>query len=326
MNAARGSRSSRLRHGGVPAWIATVVALWFFPGLWAAEPAQNKTDPPAMRWLMAQRETLFERLFGPPSAEEKKALAGIEIPVRQERQMGQSILQAYLDHLRRQNIRVVRRGRDLAYLRDLLGAIQPLMSNKQRYGTIQVYLADSPRWEARSFPGGSLVFFRGLLESAGSEAALVGVIGHELSHLDRGHLLERARRVKLAQQVFSGKSNGISPEQFLLAGPSALRVWARPFQPEDELQADRDGASWAYQAGYDPREMARLLLDRERRQAPEAIPLPSFLRSHPPAAERQKAVLERFEALQRDSPKPKLYIGRENLRRRIPRSRQEFPE
>ena len=38
-------------------------------------------------------------------------------------------------------------------------------------------------------PGGTLIFFRGILDFAGSEAALVGVIGHELSHLDHGHQL-----------------------------------------------------------------------------------------------------------------------------------------
>ena len=30
------------------------------------------------------------------------------------------------------------------------------------------------------------------------------------------------------------------------------------FRPEDEAEADRDGAAWAYRAGYDPREMAAL--------------------------------------------------------------------
>jgi hypothetical protein len=39
-----------------------------------------------------------------------------------------------------------------------------------------------------------LVFFRGFLETAGNEAAVVGIVGHELSHLDRGHHLWRIPR------------------------------------------------------------------------------------------------------------------------------------
>ena len=37
-----------------------------------------------------------------------------------------------------------------------------------------------------------------------------------------------------------------------------MRLLSRPFRPEDESEADRDGAAWAYRAGYDPREMAAL--------------------------------------------------------------------
>ncbi len=269
---------------------------------------------------------MFDRMFGPPSEDEKKALARIEVSAEEERRMGEDALQAYLAWLKGEKIQVIRRGKDVNYLRELAAAIQPLMSNRRRYGNIQIYLAESPRCDARSFPGGSLVFYRGLLESAGSEAALVGIVGHELSHLDRGHLLTRARRVKLAQQTFAGGPRRMSFDDFFAQGATAMKVWTRPFQPEDEAEADRDGARWAYQAAYDPRELARLILDAQQQLIAHRIPLPPFLQSHPAPADRHKAIMELYEELQRDASKEGLYVGKENLRRRIPRSRQRFAE
>jgi predicted Zn-dependent protease len=240
--------------------------------------------------------------------------------------MGQAALEAYLAGLEGQKIQVIRRGKDVAYLRDLVATLHPLLANRRRYPTIPVLLADSPQIEARSFPGGSLVFFRGLLESAGSEAALVGIIGHELAHLDRGHVLDRARRVKLAQQTFSGRAGGLSLPEFFNLGATSLKMWTRPFQPQYELEADRDGARLAYRAGYDPREMARLFSDLQKRQAGQGVPLPAFLQSHPAPGDRAKAVLDLYEELQRQQPKQGLYAGKENLRRRIPLRIERFRE
>ena len=293
----------------------------------SAAQARQKPAPrsvPAMPF--GDPELMFDRMFGPPSQEEKESLSKIEVSVREERQMGQAALDAYLAALRAQNIQVIRRGKDVAYLRDLVSTIQPLMANRRRYPTIQVLLADSPRIDARSFPGGSLVFFRGLLESAGSEAALVGIVGHELAHLDRGHVLDRARRMKLAQQTFSGQIRGMSLGEFFSLGTTSLKMWTRPFQPEDELEADRDGARFAYRAGYDPREMARLLLEIRQRQGGQPVPLPSFLESHPAPGDRHKAVMEVYEELHRKDPKQGLYVGKENLRQRVARKELQIAD
>jgi hypothetical protein len=37
-------------------------------------------------------------------------------------------------------------------------------------------------------------------------------------------------------------------------------------------------------------------------------------------------VLAQLDDLQKEKPKPKLYVGRENLERRIPRTEKEFEE
>jgi predicted Zn-dependent protease len=170
------------------------------------------------------------------------------------------------------------------------------------------------------------MFFRGLLELGGSEAAVVGIVGHELSHLDRGHVLKRARRMKLAQQGLSGNGSDFSPQRFMEAGTRMAQLWTRPFCPEDEAVADGDGARWAYQAGYDPREMAKLFLLVGQRQKNRQVPLPAFLQSHPDAKSRHDAVMKLYAQRQQAAPNNVPYVGKENLRLRVARSHRRFAE
>jgi hypothetical protein len=57
--------------------------------------------------------------------------------------------------------------------------------------------------------------------------------------------------------------------------------------------------------------------------------MPSFLRTHPYAGDRQAAIEALYDELQRSEPRSsggKLYVGRQNLARRIPVSERRFPE
>jgi predicted Zn-dependent protease len=262
---------------------------------------------------------VLERLFGPEDAADEQALAAVEISPREEAALGREAVQAYLAALKDAKIRVLTRGRDVAYLYKLAETVRPLLTNAGGCPPLKIYLADTSWFEARSFPDGTLVFSRGLLETAESEAAVIGVMGHELSHLDRKHHSTRLRRMKLAQAKLQDARAGDLSAQFA-AGTSLARLWTHPFRPEDEQQADLDGARWAYQAGYDPREFARLI-EAAARQTP-AIPVPGFLRSHPVSRERVAALAELYAQLQKQEPKDKLYVGRENLRRRVARGEQ----
>jgi predicted Zn-dependent protease len=134
------------------------------------------------------------------------------------------------------------------------------------------------------------------------------------------------RRAKLAQSTFSGQ-RGFSPEQFMSTAAVMMRSFARPFRPEDEAEADRDGATWAYRVGYDPREMAKLFLAMHRREADKAPDLtPAFFRTHPFHMDRFRAVNDLHDELQEKEPQEKLYLGKTNLERRVARAQKEFPD
>ena len=268
-------------------------------------------------------QKMFEQFFGAAPREDRERIDRIEIAKRDEAQIGERASREYLAGLRRKGIPVVTRGEDVAYLQRLVAHVRPKMENAARYRTIRIYVANSDETDARSFPGGTLIFYRGMLNFAENEAALVGVIGHELSHLDHGHQLYDAKRVKLMQRTFAG-GNGFSPDQFFRDGAMLMRSFSKPFRPEDESQADDDGATWAYELGYDPREMAKLFVRMHERDRAAAPGGPAFLRTHPYHLDRYEALLERYQQLQAEAPRDDLYIGTENLLGRVPRSTREF--
>ncbi|MBC8351846.1 MAG: M48 family metalloprotease [Planctomycetes bacterium] len=268
-------------------------------------------------------QKMFEQFFGAAPEEDRAKIDEIKVPTREESQIGERASREYLAEVRRNGTKVLTRGKDVEYLRQLIAEVHPKMENAKRYKAIRVYLADSSETDARSFPGGTLILYRGMLEFAENEAALVGVIGHELSHLDHGHQLYDAKRMKLMQKTFTG-ANGFSPDQFFRSGAMLVRSFSKPFRPEDESEADNDGATWAYELGYDPREMAKLFLRMHERDGRAKAGLPSFLRTHPFHLDRYKALTDRYDELQAENPKDELYIGRENLDNRVPRSAREF--
>ncbi len=256
-------------------------------------------------------------MFGKLTPEQVAKLDRITVTPAEEAKFGLKVLDAYLQQLKQSQTTVSQRGKDVAYLEQLVKLLQPRMSNAKRYRAIDVRLIESDSTDAYSIPGGHLLVTRGLIETAVSEAAVVGVLAHELSHLDRGHQLIPLKQSKLANQPLDFKDRMMW-----------ISLVARPNRPEQESEADSDATRWMMECGYDPRELARLLSSWDQRQdqvAPWLQFVPGFVKSHPDAGKRAQEVLQ-CAALIKDKFPNATYIGVENLRSRTPRSVLAFPK
>ena len=87
-----------------------------------------------------------------------------------------------------------------------------------------------------------------------------------------------------------------------------------------------DAARWVFQSGYDPMEMAKLFLQWHARDGGRQLPLPSFFRTHPYHRDRYEAVRGLSVQLSESQPERALYVGKQNLLERIPRTKKRFPE
>lgn len=252
-------------------------------------------------------------MFGKLSPEQVQQLDAIDISLAEERQFGDKVLEAYLKNLADSQTKVTAQGRDVQYLAQLVALIKPLMTHATRYRKIQVRVIETPAADAYAIAGGELLVTRGLLDTCESEAAMVGVLSHELSHLDRGHLVQILKQTKLMQQPDALDANRLA----------LMFATMRPFRPEQESEADADATKWMMNLGYDPRELVRLLshwAQQKDQQAPWMKMVPSFVKTHPDPAKRAGEILQLAEQLQKTIPNAS-FVGTENLQKRTPKPR-----
>jgi predicted Zn-dependent protease len=300
----------------------TLLVIAFIGTAAAAQTPEH--DRPLGEWLNVA-EDMFEQVMS-PTQQQKEKLERVEISMAEEKQVGEEMYQEFLGQSGLSRFRIVSTDRhpDVRYLQALCQQIQPLMEQHERYSVINVHLAKSNTTDARSFPGGCVVVTTGMLEFAQSEAEVVGILAHELSHIDRGHQLERIRTMKLAEETYA---EGNTDWREMAAGGALLaKHFGRPYRPDQEEEADRDAVQWMFELGYNPLEMAGLFARFSEQKEGDSAPLPQFVRSHPYFVDRQQAVSGLYRQLIAGHPDRALYVGRENLQRRVPRSQRVYAE
>jgi len=309
-------------------WRFAVEAIALVVAWLAAVSAAAGQQPRLPNFQQLNPDKFFEQFFGAKGGElnDEARLAKVEISWDEEQRLGQQTFDEFKQRLLARKETLTDRGKEVEYLQKLTGVIRPQMQQAARYRQLKVFVTSWTKPEAMVSPGGKLIVTQGMLEACGSEAALVGVLGHELSHLDRGHLLRRMKQWKLAQQQFSQPVAGFSPDKLLGTMSTMQQLFRRPFGPSEELDADTDGITWTYRAGYDPRALTDVYTAFEKHGMDQPDFLPAFLRTHPPSAERRENLHATLEKLQAAGPEAKLYLGRENLARRLTRQQREFAE
>lgn len=169
----------------------------------------------------------------------------------------------------------------------------------------QFYLRDDPYWiNACALPGGYIIVGRGLLNLMESEDELAAVLGHEITHVDDRHAIERL------QYELASRKLGL--EGIYQLGRPAEEIFQAGYTKEQELEADRGGLELAVDAGYSPGGIIKLMERFEKMEAqsqprPPGTPigeiarlpygaLEEYFRSHPPAAERIAALQTEIRA------------------------------
>ncbi len=166
----------------------------------------------------------------------------------------------------------------------------------------QFALIDSDAVNAFAIPGGYVFVTRGMLALLESEAELAGVLGHEISHVVRKHHLrwvyqnkdmqvslrtsrEQMRKVNpsMAPYLESVERLMVQQQAMMQSGPLRAGIGQ-----SEETQADSDGATLAWRAGYDSYGMVSALQRFEAWQRPRYAALKGELRDHPEPVRRLK--------------------------------------
>ncbi|MCG5055034.1 MAG: M48 family metalloprotease [Myxococcales bacterium] len=180
------------------------------------------------------------------------------------------------------------------YVRDVGQAV--LAKSHEPGAAFTFRLMDDPTVNAFALPGGYVYLTRGILAYLNNEAAMAGVLGHEV-----GHVMARHGADRYTKQVFlglgvavGGALSGDLGEQLLgAAGQLTLLKYGR----DDERQSDKLGVEYATKAGYDTREMADFFRTLSLLNG-GAGRLPAWTSSHPDPGERFETVNKLSEQAQ----------------------------
>ncbi len=160
---------------------------------------------------------------------------------------------------------------------------------------------------AFNLPGGLIYVNSGLIKEARNLDELVGAMAHEVGHGAARHgtqLMTKAYGYNLIARVAMGRHPGYGRQILAgLVGNGILNHYSR----DAERAADRLGAHYAYQAGFDPRGMLELFAELQKLQGRQPFRVQRFFSNHPLTQERiqnvtaEIATLPRNASLTRDS-------------------------
>jgi predicted Zn-dependent protease len=156
---------------------------------------------------------------------------------------------------------------------------------------IKLHLVQKDDINAFALPGNHLVIYSGLITTCGNEAELYGVIGHEMAHMEKNHVMNRlVKEIGLSVLISMSTGNGNSE-----AIKSAIqKISSSAYDRKLETEADLTAVDYLEKAGIDPEPFANFLY----RLADESKNLPSqiyWISSHPESKERAEKIIERIK-------------------------------
>jgi predicted Zn-dependent protease len=151
-------------------------------------------------------------------------------------------------------------------------------------------LADRNTVNAFALPGGPVFITRALLDRLPSEAAVAGVLGHEIGHVVARHSSEHIAKSQLGQSIIGAV--GVAASDDYRRGQSAAMVAAMVTQMvqmrygrNDELESDRLGVQIMSEARYDPRALLNVMKILEEASSGRSRQ-PEFMSTHPDPGNR----------------------------------------
>jgi beta-barrel assembly-enhancing protease len=152
---------------------------------------------------------------------------------------------------------------------------------------------DSPDINALASPGGFVFVTRGALNLMKDEAALAGVLGHEVGHIalrHHGETIKAQKRKTLALAVGQEalaytKVRAFSSLIGLTADAIAEQVILKGHSRAEEMESDKVGFQYAARAGYDPAGLREFLATLAARGGQDAG-AQKFFSTHPGTEDR----------------------------------------
>jgi predicted Zn-dependent protease len=164
--------------------------------------------------------------------------------------------------------------------------------------TYQFEIIDSNEINSFALPGGFVHVDMGLLNFVSADDEVAAVLGHEMGHIERRHVITLNQKGNLLS-ILVGVLSVLSPIGYALGGYGGDLAFYK-FSREDELQADQYGLLLMSRAGYDPQSTADVLAKLGATEGDADTD--KYFEDHPGAKDRVSHVLGYPELSQTNEP------------------------
>jgi predicted Zn-dependent protease len=146
-------------------------------------------------------------------------------------------------------------------------------------------LIDKDVENAFAVPGGYVYIYTGILKKLNDESELMGVLGHEITHVTHHHYREQLAEnatLGIALQTVLAATNAGQGTQ--LAAGAAFQLAGLKFSRSDESDADKGGTYALGRVGRNPLGIAKYF------ERAKSMGVPEWLSDHPGNSNRVKAI------------------------------------
>ncbi|HEX8523639.1 MAG TPA: M48 family metalloprotease [Tepidisphaeraceae bacterium] len=136
--------------------------------------------------------------------------------------------------------------------------------NSPYFSNFNFYLLNDPQTiNAFALPGGQIFITRALYDRMDNTAQLAGVLGHEIGHVINRHAAEHMAKGSLGSALALAVGVGASDrrEGYMTAAAAQManQMVQLRFGRKDESESDTFGLKYMAQAGFDPRQMLKVM-------------------------------------------------------------------
>jgi Zn-dependent protease with chaperone function len=153
---------------------------------------------------------------------------------------------------------------------------------------IKFTVVNSEMVNAFALPDGNIVVFSGILNTMKGYDELVGLIGHEVAHVNHRHSMKMVCR-NLSGYLFVSAILGDANGVMATIGDNVNSLQSLSYSRKFEHEADVEGFEIIALNKINPKGMSNLF---KRLQDEEVVSIPEFLSSHPVTTERIRDINE----------------------------------
>ncbi|WP_333808014.1 M48 family metallopeptidase [Flavobacterium sp.] len=157
--------------------------------------------------------------------------------------------------------------------------------NKIERDSLKVHIIDKDEVNAFAMPDNHLVVYTGLIKACKNEQALLGVLGHEIAHIEGNHVMKKLSKeigLSVLLSITTG-SNGTVIREILKTLSSSA------YDRSLETEADMQSVKYLLNANIDPRPFADFLYELSVDN--ELHKYTYWVSTHPESEARAKTIL-----------------------------------